>query len=202
MADYPTIPTFVTGTTLTADHMTDVYNAIQAIMPVGAYTYLCRAATTVETFVNDCWLECNAVSVLRATYPDLNTLLNSLSYPFGTADGTHMTLPDAQGRVAISMASGGHTNVNAIGDSDGLTKTSRTPKESISVSGGTTSSGGSGTTGSKSADASVGAQTADFAAVGGHSHSIPSHTHTYGGGSATLDGAYLVAGTLFIKAVN
>ncbi len=114
-----------------------------------------------------------------------------------------MTLPDFQGRAPTSMSSGGNANVDALGDSDGVAKASRTPKGSVTVSGTTgahTHGAGSyavslastynattpGTTspppGSSAVTGTSGSSTASFS------------------GSGTVPGNYLVAGTLFIKA--
>jgi microcystin-dependent protein len=178
--------------------MNEINNNLKALFPVGSYTFLCRAATTAETLIDDCWLECNGVSVLRATYPDLNTLLSGLGYPFGTVDGTHMTLPDAQGRVPVSMASGGHTDVNGLGDSDGITKASRTPKGVVSVSG--TATINSGLTGGESVAATtVQSGAGQQVATSPHQHG-PNTLAGVISGSGTVPGNYIVAGVLFIKA--
>jgi microcystin-dependent protein len=198
--------------------MNEINNNLKALFPVGSYTFLCRAATTAETLIDDCWLECNGVSVLRATYPDLNTLLSGLGYPFGTVDGTHMTLPDAQGRVVVSQASGGHTDVNALGDSDGLAKASRTPEGSVSVStsvSGSVSSGSidisgltiSGAPGGTLSGFAAGGQgpgyvslTAGTLDVGGTATLSSGTVSGSGSGSGTVPGNYIAAGVLFIKA--
>lgn len=132
---------FTAGETLTASLLDAIVNNLKALYPVGMYGYMCRAATTAETLVEGVWLECNAVSVLRTSYPDLNTLWSGLGYPFGFADATHMYLPDAQGRSIVSMSSGGHADVNALGDSDAVTKANRTPKHNSTN--GLSGSGGS-----------------------------------------------------------
>ncbi len=200
---YAAIPDFSGGTELTAAELNVVVDAINALFPVGFYGYLLRAATTSETLVNGVWLECNSASVLRATYPDLNTLLSSLSYPFGTVDGTHMTLPDAQGRALVSMSSGGNTNNDGLSDSDGIAKASRNQKASISLS-------VSGTTGTEashthSVTLSSGTQAGSNAgAVNAGSYTTgagSAHSHSFSGsGSGAQTVPYLVAGTLFIKA--
>jgi microcystin-dependent protein len=193
--------------------MNEINDNLKALFPVGSYTYLCRSATTSETLVSDCWLECNGVSVLRADYPDLNTLLSGLGYPFGTVDGTHMTLPDAQGRVIVSQASGGHADVNGLGDSDGLAKASRTPEGSVStggfVSGGTVSgsvTGGTVTVASNGvityADGSlvsptIGSPGSPALTGATFSGSLTGATFS---GSGAVPGNYVVGGVLFIKA--
>jgi hypothetical protein len=215
-----TTPHVWTSEQATVALMNEISDNIKALFPVGTYTYLCRAATTSETFIEDCWLECNAVSVLRADYPDLNTLLSGLGYPFGTVDGTHMTLPDAQGRSLVSMASGGHADVNGLGDSDALAKASRTPKESVAAGGtvsGTTGAGSSHTHGAGTyqtvlpgsiafGPGATNAQPAATISVTGTSGAEAAHTHSFSGsvsgGGGALSGHYLVGGVLFIKAVT
>ena len=208
---YATVPDFTGGTELTAAELNVLVDAFNALFPVGMYGYMCRAATTSETLVNGVWLECNSTSVLRATYPDLNTLFSSLSYPFGSADGTHMTLPDAQGRALVSMASGGHTDVDGLGDSDGGAKSNRSFKHAhtVSLSGGShTHSAGSLALSSNGAITS-GTGLASGTALGTTGNSIGgstgANTSSVSGtvglsGRLTDSGSYLVGGTLFIKA--
>lgn len=136
MANWTTPRDWSAGETLTAAYMNaQLRDNLKAAFPVGKWDYFGQAATTGETLINGAWLECNGVSVLRATYPELNTYLSALGYPYGTADGTHMTLPDGQARAPYGMASGGHADVNAIGDNDAVTKTSRSPKHNTSAAG-------------------------------------------------------------------
>jgi microcystin-dependent protein len=197
MANYPGVRDFTAGNTLTADQLDEIWTALQSLFPVGYIAYMVRAATTVETFVNNCWLECNGVSVLRATYPDLNTVLSALSYPFGSVDGTHMTLPDLQGRTLVAMAASGHADVNGLGDSDGLTKASRTPKISVHSH----SFSDTATTGNPSAQISVDGNTPNSGvALNAHTHDVTVSGTT--GSAGAFSGNFLVAGTYFIKAVT
>lgn len=205
--------TWVAAETLTAALMNEqLRDNLNAAFPVGSIHYFMQAATTTETTINGFALECNAVSVLRATYPNLNTLLSGLSYPFGTADGTHMTLPDMFGRSLHAMSASGHADVNAIGDSDGVTKASRTPKNaahahSLSVTGSTgTGSTGTGTTGASGSDLAADGSNKPVGPAG-HTHSVPalsipslsvSASGSSGGGGA-YSGAYLVAGIHGVK---
>lgn len=119
---------------------TYVRDQFLAIVPTGSLHFVMQAASTVETTINGFLLECNGVNVSRATYSALNTKLSGLSYPFGSGDGsTTMGLPDLQGRMLVAMAASGHVDVNGLGDSDGYTKTTRTPKhnstDSLSITG-------------------------------------------------------------------
>lgn len=154
--------TWVAAETLTAALLNaELRDNLNAAFPVGSLHWRMQAATTSETTIDGMLLEANAISVLRATYSALNTKLSGLSYPFGTVDGTHMTLPDLQGRGPQMMSSGGHADVNALGDSDGVTKASRTPKATIA--------------------AHTHSETA-------HTHSTPAHSHSLTTGSVTLPG--------------
>jgi microcystin-dependent protein len=49
------------------------------------------------------YLECNGASLLRADYSDLYTAIGTI---YGTADGTHFTLPDFRGRFPRAWAHG------------------------------------------------------------------------------------------------
>jgi microcystin-dependent protein len=124
---YTTPRDWTAGETLTAALMDEqLKDNLLAAFPPGKLEFFVRAATTTETLIGGGWLECNGVAVSRTTYADLNTVLSALSYPFGNGNGTTtFNLPDLQGRALVAMASGGHANVNGLGDSDGLAKTSR-----------------------------------------------------------------------------
>jgi hypothetical protein len=142
-----------------------------AAEPVGSLHYYIRAATTAETLINGFALEGNGVQVLRSVYAALNTLLNGLGYPFGSGNGsTTLTLPDIQGRMLVAMASAGHADVDALGDSDGLAKASRSPKHNTSVLTQPGFTGSLGTTGTESAD---------------HTHTVNAHNHGPVGGYNT-----------------
>ena len=128
--------TWVAGETLTAALLNaELRDNLNAAAPVGSIHYYIRAATTAETLINAFALEGNGVQVLRATYGALNTLLSSLGYPFGSGNGsTTLTLPDIQSRMLVAMGNGAHADTNALGDSDGLAKTTRTPLHGTSSS--------------------------------------------------------------------
>lgn len=75
------------------------------------------------------WLLCDGTAVSRTTYADLFT---AISTAYGTGDGsTTFNLPDLQGRVAVGK--GSHTDVDALGDSDGSALASRRPKHKHTV---------------------------------------------------------------------
>lgn len=126
--------THVAATTLTAATLNaQIRDNFNAAYPVGSIHYFMQNGTSTETTINGFALEMNAASVLRATYPNLNTLLSGLGYPFGTVDGTHMTMPDGRGRSLFHASSGGHGDVNAIGDNDTLPVANRTPQHNTSA---------------------------------------------------------------------
>jgi hypothetical protein len=190
--------TWVAGETLTAALLNaELRDNMLAAEPVGSLHYYIRAATSVETTVNGFAIEANAASVLRASYAALNTLLSGLSYPFGTADGTHMTLPDTPGRSLVAMAASGHADVDALGDSDGLTKTSRSPKHNssnnVTISNGSNQLQlGGGSDGYTTSDGTLASAVQRVTmAIGG--------TVGPGGTRPTDMPAYLVAGTWFVK---
>ena len=109
-------------------HVRDNFNAVA---PVGELKYLIRAATSVETVINNGWLECNGAAVSRTTYATLFAVFNALSpaLPFGVGDGsTTFNLPDLRGRALWAHApSGGHANVDTLGDNEGSALSDRGP---------------------------------------------------------------------------
>lgn len=196
------------GDTATASRLDQVATNVRALVPVGAITYVVRAGTSVETLVDDCWLECNGASVLRATYPDLNTLLSSLSYPFGSADGTHMTLPDLRGRQLVAMAASGHTDVNGLGDNDGVsTVSSRTPKAAAHTHTGPSHTHSFSGTPSVTHAVDTDNQGSDpntspVDSVGAVSGTTGSGGTGNTGSGGAYSGSFYVAGVYLIKAVN
>lgn len=201
--------TWVAGETLTAALLnTHLRDNLDAAFPVGSLHWRMQAATTSQTTIDGMLLECNAVSLLRTDFAALNTKLSGLSYPFGTVDGTHMTLPDLQARSPMMMSSGGHTDVNALGDSDGVTKANRTPKHNSTNSLATASDGahthtvpalnGGSPIATLGADVGVGTVGVTSGSSGTHTHTI---TGTIGpGGTRPIDsGTYLVVGVIGVK---
>lgn len=124
--------TWVTGELVTGSLLnTHLRDNLNSVLPIG--TYILRAANyaTVETAVEGRWLQCNGVAVSRSTYSDLFSYLNGLTpaLPFGTGDGvTTFTLPDLRGRAAF--AEGEHTEMDAMGDSDGVAIANRSASHS------------------------------------------------------------------------
>lgn len=209
-----TDPVDLTAGELTVAEMNAIVENIRVGFPPGKLEYFVRAATSVETLIASGWLECNGVAVLRATYGALNTLLSGLSYPFGAGNGTTtFNVPDLSGRGLFGMAASGHTNVNALGDSDGLTKANRNPELAAHThtTDSHTHTGPSHTHGAGSyaiinnqifgagAFNGSGAQT-----IGGTSAAGGTGSTGSGGGGSTsssgaFDNAYLVAGVWAIK---
>lgn len=126
------IPGETPGATEMNQHVRDNLNAI---LPVGALIYRVALATTIETVVENRFLECNGVAVSRTTYASLFSYFNSLSLPFGTGDGsTTFNLPDLRGRMAVGMtSSGGHTDVDTLGDNEGVVLAYRRPRHGTSL---------------------------------------------------------------------
>ncbi len=195
--------TWVAADVLTAAQLnTYLRDMIEALFPVGYMGMVMQAATSVETLVGGVWLECNGTAVSRSTYSDLNTLMSGISYPFGSGNGTTtFNLPDFRGRSFTNHATtGGHANVNTLGDSDALALASRNPKGSVSVSGTT----GGHTHGAGSfviATGVIGSGSTGTTPAGGTpiSGTSASSTATFSG-SGTVPGNYLVGGIYVIKA--
>lgn len=69
------------------------------------------------------WLLCDGTAVSRATYAALFT---AISTAYGTGDGsTTFNVPDFRGRTAFGK--GTNTNVDALGENDGITVVQRQP---------------------------------------------------------------------------
>jgi microcystin-dependent protein len=62
------------------------------------------------------WLPCDGASLLRASYPDL---FAAIGVVYGSADGTHFTLPDLRGRVSLGIGTGAGLSAYALGDIGG-----------------------------------------------------------------------------------
>lgn len=106
------------------------------------------------------WLSCDGSSVLRADYPDLNAYwaAEPVPYPYGSVDGTHMTLP----ALADMFPRG-----NAVG---------------------TANSGGAATHQHAMTSVTVTAHThSESMALPTHTHIVPGHNHGLAAGYAALD---------------
>lgn len=63
------------------------------------------------------WLLCNGASLLRSEY---GTLFSAIGTSFGSADGTHFTLPDLTGRAPIGAGTGAGLTARGLGGKYGL----------------------------------------------------------------------------------
>lgn len=183
--------TWVAAETLTAALMNaQVRDNWNAAFPVGSLHWRMQSETGVETTVDGFGLETNGVAVSRTTYSDLQTKLSGLSYPFGSGNGTTtMNLPDLRGRSPVMC--GSHADVD-IGDSDGVSESSRTPKNAAHTHTGPshthtvsiTTGGPSGTIGFNTLGSagSPGSET--------HTHSVSGSTAAGGTGNTGSGGAY------------
>lgn len=125
--------TWIPGETPDATMMNQhVRDNLLAILPVGTLIHRVAMATSVETVVENRFLECNGVAVSRATYPALVAYLFTMTppLPFGVGDNvTTFNLPDLRGRSPWSHSpAGGHADVTTIGSTDGEAIAKRTPK--------------------------------------------------------------------------
>jgi len=59
------------------------------------------------------WMTCYGQSVLRADYPDLFAAIGTT---YGSADGTHFSLPDLRGRILMGMDNMGGTPADRVTD--------------------------------------------------------------------------------------
>jgi microcystin-dependent protein len=113
------------------------------------------------------WLLCDGSEVSRVTY---STLFSAIGTKYGTGNGsTTFNLPDARGRPVYGA--GTHSDVNTLGDSDGVAVSLRTPAHSH-------------TDGTLATDSH--SHGAGSFSVNSHSHTVASHTHgvgSYTGGS-------------------
>lgn len=144
------------------------------------------------------WLLCDGSAVSRTTYSDLFAALGSGIY-FGAGDGsTTFNVPDLRGRLPAGYAaSGGHSDVSALGNNDGVAAANRRPKHRHTahnhggVTGGPSASGLNGTV-------NTGSSNPVLSAVAGnapldHTHTISSQDGGSGNANDSLDApAYLV----------
>lgn len=75
------------------------------------------------------WLICDGSAVSRTTYARLFSILSTT---YGVGDGsTTFNLPDLRGRAPYGV--GTHTDVDALGENDGVSVASRTPKHTLTT---------------------------------------------------------------------
>jgi hypothetical protein len=168
--------TWITGELVTSSQLnTELRDNLNAILPVGTIILRVAVYTDIETAVESRWLQCNGAVVSRTTYAALFSYLNSLTpaLPFGSGDGLNtFHLPDLRGRTVY--AEGENADVDTMGDSEGATIANRTPHHGHELPWGNTLGPGGSVARGSSTDG------------------------TFGAGSLG-EGAYLVAGSYFIK---
>ena len=78
------------------------------------------------------YLLCDGSAVSRTTYA---ALFSAIGTTYGTGDGsTTFNVPDFRGRVPSGFAaSGGHADVSALGNSDGVALAHRRPKHTHTI---------------------------------------------------------------------
>lgn len=164
-----------------SDLNTQLRDALIAILPTGTLIMCVAAYSTVETAYEGRWLQCNGVAVSRSTYSVLFAYLNSMTpaLPFGVGNGTTtFNLPDMRGRTVF--AQGAHTQVDTLGDSDGVALADRSPSH---WHGETVLDGGGG----------------GAPLRGGNNVSYPDAAATSGNPNLKDNPAFLVVGSYFIK---
>jgi microcystin-dependent protein len=117
-----------TGITVSTGWL-DIATASGATASLPAGVLAAFGGTTAPTG----WLVCDGAAVSRTTY---SLLFGVVGTAYGAGDGsTTFNLPDLRGRTGVGYAaSGGHTDVSALGNSDGVTLASRRPKHRSSIS--------------------------------------------------------------------
>lgn len=129
MSNWTPPVTRVTGDLITAAiYNAEITNNFKAALPVGHLDFfvMASAGAAVENLIGGAWLECNNASVLRATYPAYDTYVAALTpaRPFGTVDGTHVSVPDLfGGRSPLHL--GSNARVSTLGSSDGVAAANR-----------------------------------------------------------------------------
>jgi len=81
----------------------------------------CRMIGEIILFAADTspspnWLACDGASLLRADYPDLFAVIGTA---FGSADGSHFSVPDLRGRAMVGVGTGASLTPRALGDNFG-----------------------------------------------------------------------------------
>lgn len=112
--------TWVTGEVVTGALLnTHVRDNLLAVVPVG--TVLPYAGSAAP---NSLYLLCDGSAVSRTTYAALFALIGTT---YGVGDGsTTFNLPDLRGRVPVGK--GSNANVDVLGESEGLSESSRSPQ--------------------------------------------------------------------------
>lgn len=164
MATYTPNLTFSTGETAGATKINKLIDNILAVFPVGALIYIHQSPTATETTFMGKWIQCNGTLVSTTTYASLFAVVGTA---YGSGSGT-FGLPDLRGRPPVSIATSGHADVSAFGNSDGAVLASRRLKHAHTFANGSHTHTSSGT-------ANTG---------GDHSHSGSADTYAGVSGSA------------------
>lgn len=85
-------------------------NGVDATSPSGGVIAYAGAAAPTG------WLLCDGSSLLRASYPALFT---AIGVTYGSADGTHFSLPDLRGRTVVAAGTGSGLTARALAASGG-----------------------------------------------------------------------------------
>ena len=127
------------------------------------------------------WLICDGSAISRNTY---SVLFTAIGTTYGAGDGsTTFNLPDLRGRTPAGYApSGGHSDVSALGNNEGVGLTSRRPRHNHNAS--TSSNVGGTNTGGANAVAQVGTSGTSAAgiystAVGPQTGAEPNNSQAY-----------------------
>lgn len=110
---------------------TDVEAVLQEIGPQlgGGGTPTGVVAAYAGSAAPSGWLMCDGATASTATYPDLYALIGAT---YGATGSGYFTLPDLRGRIPVGK--GTHVDVDALGDSDGVTAVgTRRPKHAHTV---------------------------------------------------------------------
>jgi len=198
----PTAPTPSVG-----DNSTKIATTAYVVAEIADRTVSSEPIGTITAYAGSSaptdWMICDGAAISQATYPDLYALIG---VTYGDPGGGNFNLPDARGRMIVGL--GTHTDVDALGENDGVAVGTRRPKHSHSTSlsstqgghshgGSTSSSDGShthGYTGPSGSRTDSGGGISSATGTGGsstggggsHTHSISfntggSHDHTIGG---------------------
>jgi microcystin-dependent protein len=101
---------------ITAKTLTDLQAAIDTIVTVPTGSIIQFGGAVAPTS----FLLCDGTSYLRTTYQNL---FNVIGVAYGSVDGTHFTVPDLRGRVALGLST--HGDCSPLGESDGYAVTQR-----------------------------------------------------------------------------
>jgi len=113
---------YVKTSNITSSQGWDALSTAQIVVPTGIIQ-----AYGGSSAPNSDWLICDGSAISRTIYSDLFAVVGTL---YGSGDGsTTFNIPDIRGRTPVGYAaSGGHTDVSGLGNSEGSTLANRRPK--------------------------------------------------------------------------